>query len=187
MRQRIDQLIRDCSTLSAFSFISVETIANCKQGLEKLLGSIDAPGWLQADFADEDNRHAGKVADEKDTVREELIRQARDLKKKIIDSGNKARQQSSFWKSQRIGRYIAISQQYDTDDIDVSIANWKYLENLPRLSEIINQMINTSSLLDKMLTRKDQLDLLADNIDEGVSFCENFIGISSEEKEKYKQ
>ncbi|MBA7635849.1 hypothetical protein ES703_43453 [subsurface metagenome] len=38
-----------------------------------------------------------------------------------------------------------------------------------------------------MLTRKDQLDRLADNIDEGISFCENFKGISSEEREKYKQ
>ena len=187
MRQRIDQLIRECGSLSTFSFVSVETIANCKQGLERLLGSIDAPGWLQADFADEYNRHAGKIADEKDAVREELIRQARDMKKKIIDSGNNAQEQGFFWESRKIGKYTAISQQYDTDEVDVSIANWKYFENLRRLPEIINQMRNTYSLLDKMLTRKDQLDRLADNIDEGISFCENFKGISSEEREKYKQ
>jgi serine/threonine protein kinase/formylglycine-generating enzyme required for sulfatase activity len=187
IRRKIDDLTRDCHSLLTFSSISTESIESCKAGLEKLSNSIDEPGWPQADFADEYNNYSKQITSEKNTVRRQLMQQALDLKKKIINSSNKAQQHSIFWKSRLISKYTTAARKYDADDIDASIANWKYVENLPRLSEIVNGMRNIRSRLDKMWTRKDQLDRLADGIDEGISFCEEFKGISSEERKKYKQ
>ena len=187
MRRKIDDLKRDCSSLSAFPSVSVEGMENCKIGLEKLSNSVDAPGWLRMDFADEYNRCAETITNEKNAIRQQLIQQARALKKKISSSGNKAWQQRFFWKSQLINEYVAVAQRYDTDNIDTSITNWKYVENLARLSIIVNQMKSVDSNLDRMLIRKDQLDQLAKNIDKAITFCEEFKGISEEERKKYKQ
>jgi len=116
-----------------------------------------------------------------------MIQQGLALKRTIVDSANKAQQEDFFWESRLISGYIALAKQYDRTDIDSSIKNWRYVENLPRLSAIINKMQNMDSLLSKMLARKDQLDQLAKDIDRGISFCEKFKGISDEERQKYGQ
>ncbi len=187
MLQKIERLIADCESLSAFSTVSEEKIENCKNALEKLSNSIIESPWPQADFADEYNRYLQQIIQEKDAVRMQLAEDARQLRKSIVDSKNKAQQQSFFWESQLISKYISVAQQYDNDDIESGIANWKYVEDLSRLSVIINQMKTIDSLLDKMLMRKDQFDRLAADIDEAIGFCQKFKGISSEEKEKYEQ
>jgi len=187
MHQKINDLMRDCYSLLTFPSVSAESIQSCKNSLEKLSVFIDGPAWPDSDFAEEFNSCSEKIATEKNAAREQLILQARNLKKEIVNSSLKAQQQSFFWKSQLITRYANIAQRYDRDDIDFSIEKWKYVEDLGRLPAIINQMTTISSLLEKMLARKDQLDRLADDIDKGITFCKEFIGISSEEKEKYKQ
>jgi serine/threonine protein kinase/formylglycine-generating enzyme required for sulfatase activity len=187
MLEKIDKLMADCGTLSTFSTVSAEKIGNCKSALEKLSNSLIESPWPQADFADEYNRYWQQIAEEKQALREQLTENARQLRKNIIDSKNKAQQQSFFWESRRIDKYVAVARQYDNDDIDAGIANWKYVEDLSRLSAILNQMSTIDSLLDKMLGRKDQLDRLAAGIDEAITFCQRFKGISSEEKEKYEQ
>ncbi|MHC4455544.1 MAG: serine/threonine protein kinase, partial [Planctomycetota bacterium] len=50
IHMKIGNLINDCSMLSTFSPASSESIENCKIGLEKLLNSIDEPGWPQVNF-----------------------------------------------------------------------------------------------------------------------------------------
>ncbi|MHC4483051.1 MAG: protein kinase domain-containing protein, partial [Planctomycetota bacterium] len=187
MRDRIGELSRDCDSLSAFSFVSSENIENCKIGLERLSNSIDEPNWPQVAFIDEYKRCSGIVTSEKDAVRRQLIEDTQKLKKRIVDSGNEARAQDFFWKSRRISEYIAVAHQYDTDDIDRSIEAWQSVDNLARLSAIIGRMRSLDSRLQKMLTRKDLLDRLAKDIDEGIGFCRRFKGISSEEREKYRQ
>ncbi|MFC1739731.1 SUMF1/EgtB/PvdO family nonheme iron enzyme, partial [Planctomycetota bacterium] len=187
IRGKIDDLQGDCVTLLGFSSVSKENIEGCKTGLGMLSSSIGEQVWPQADFADEYNRYAQIITNEKNNVRENLIRQAQDLKTQIIDSSNKAQTQSFFWESNLIEKLVAVAVKYDTDDVDASIANWKYVENLDHLSEIINQMQNVDSLLDMMLARKGQLDRLANDIDRGISFCEEFKGITDDEREKYKQ
>jgi len=187
MLEKIDKLIADCGALSTFSTVSAEKIGNCKNALEKLSNFLIESPWPQDDFADEFNRYRQQITEEKQALREQLTESARQLKKNIIDSKNKAQQQSFFWESQRINKYVAVAQQYDSDDIEAGIANWKYVEDLSRLSAILNQMRTIDSLLDKMLVRKDQMDRLAAGIDEAIAFCQRFKGISSEEKEKYEQ
>jgi formylglycine-generating enzyme required for sulfatase activity len=187
MHEKINTLIADCENLSAFSTVSEEKIENCKNALDKLSNSIIESPWPQADFADEYNRYLQQVTKEKDAVRMQLAENARQLRKSIVDSKNKAQQQNFFWESQHISKYISVAQQYDNDDIEDGIANWKYVEDLSRLSVIITQMKTIDSLLDKMLKRKDQLDRLVADIDEAITFCQKFKGISSKEKEKYEQ
>ena len=187
MRRKVDELIRDCDSLLTFSSVSTESIENSKVALGKLLSSFDEPGWPRADFADEYNRYAKVITDEKNAMRGRLIQQGQQLKKSIVDSSRKAQQQSFFWKSRLIDRYITVAQQYNGGDIDASIEDWRYVENLGRLSVIINQMSDMDSRLEKMLTRKDRLDELAKGIGKGINFCEEFKGVSSEEREKYKQ
>jgi serine/threonine protein kinase/formylglycine-generating enzyme required for sulfatase activity len=187
MNEKINTSIADCESLSAFSMVSSEKIENCKNALENLSNSLVESPWPTADFADEYNRYLQQITQEKDAVRMQLAQDARQLRKSIIDSKNKAQQQSFFWESQLISKYISVAQQYDNDDIEAGIANWKYIENLSRLSVIINQMKTIESLLDKMFMRKDQLDQLAADIYEATAFCQRFKGISSEEKEKYEQ
>ncbi len=187
MHKKINTSIADCESLSAFSAVPAEKIENCKNELEKLSNSIIESPWPHADFADEYNRNSQQIIQQKDAVRKQLIEDARQLRKSIVDSKNKAQQQSSFWESQRISKYISVAQQYDNDDIEAGITNWKYVEDLSHLSVIINQMKTINSLLDKMFMRKDQLDRLAADIDEAIAFCQRFKGISSEEKEKYEQ
>jgi len=187
MQEKINTSMADCESLSNFSTVSVEKIENCKNALEKLLNSIIESPWPQADFADEYNRYLQQITEEKEAVRKQLTENAQQLRKSIIDSKNKAQQQSFFWESQHISKYISVAQQYDSDDIEAGIANWKYVEDLSRLSVIISQMKTINSLLDNMLLRKDQLDRLAADIDEAIAFCQRFKGISPEEREKYEQ
>ncbi|MBC8470904.1 MAG: protein kinase [Planctomycetes bacterium] len=187
MHKKINTLIADCESLSTFSTVQDEMIDNCKNALEKLSNSIIDSPWPRADFADEFNLYLQQVIQEKEAVRKQLTENAQQLRKSVIDSKNKAQQQSFFWESQHINKYISVAQQYDNDDIEAGIANWKYVEDLSRLSVIINQMKTIDSLLDKMLIRKDQLDRLAADIDEAIAFCQRFKGISPEEKEKYEQ
>jgi len=187
MRRKVDELIRDCDSLLTFSSVSTESIEDSKDSLRKLLSTFDEPGWPRSYFADEYNRHAKVITDEKNAVRGQLIQKGRQLKKSIVDSSRKARQQSFFWNSRLIDKYITIAQQYDSDDIDASIEDWRYVENLDSLSVIINQMSDIDFRLGKMLTRKEQLDELAKGIDKGINFCEKFKGVSSEEREKYKK
>jgi formylglycine-generating enzyme required for sulfatase activity len=185
--RKITGFIHDCDSLFAFSSVRPESLQRCKNGLARLMDRVDEPAWPQADFADQYNRYSQQITDKKNAVREQLIQQASDLRKNIIDSSNKAQQASFFWKSRLIGKYIAAAQQYDTDDVEGSIANWRYVENLNRLSSITNQMDNLNYRLAGMLTRKDQLDGLAGDIDEAVSFCERFKGVSDVERKKYNQ
>jgi len=173
MQEKINTSMADCESLSNFSTVSVEKIENCKNALEKLLNSIIESPWPQADFADEYNRYLQQITEEKEAVRKQLT--------------ENAQQQSFFWESQHISKYISVAQQYDSDDIEAGIANWKYVEDLSRLSVIISQMKTINSLLDNMLLRKDQLDRLAADIDEAIAFCQRFKGISPEEREKYEQ
>ncbi len=187
MLEKIDKLIADCETLSTFPAVSAVKIGDCKDALEKLSNSLIESPWPPADFADEYNRCWQQIAEEKQALREQLTENARQLRKSIIDSKNKAQQQSFFWESGRIDKYVAVARQYDNDDIAAGIANWKYVEDLSRLSAILNQMRTIDSLLDRMLVRKGQLDELAAGIDEAITFCQRFKGISSEEKEKYEQ
>ena len=187
MHEKINTLIADCESLSTFSTVSAEKIENCKNALEKLSILIIESPWPQADFADEYNRYLQQIIQEKEAVRKQLTENAQQLRTSIIDSKNKAQQQSFFWESQNINKYISVAQQYDNDDIEAGIANWKYVEDLSRLSVIINQMKTIDSLLDNMLLRKDQLDRLAADIDEAIDFCQSFKSISPEEKEKYEQ
>jgi serine/threonine protein kinase len=186
-RRRIDSLTRDCDSLSAFPSVSAEKINGCKNALERLSSLVNQPGWPQPDFGDEYSRCSREVVAQKDLVREEIARQARDLKNKIIDSGHKARRQTFFWQSRLIGEYTAVASRYDTDDIDDSIAGWKYVENLARLSAIVDRMTNVNYRLEQMLARKDQLDRLSNDIDKAIDFCEKFKGISDEERKKYKE
>ncbi len=187
MLEKIDKLIADCGTLSTFSTVSAEKIGNSKNAFEKLSNSLIESPWPPVDFADEYNRYWQQITEEKQALREQLAGNARQLRKNIIDSKNKAQQQSFFWESQHIDKYVAVARQYDSDDIAAGIANWKYVEDLSRLSAILNQMKTIDLLLDKMLARKGQLDDLAADIDEAIAFCQRFKGISSEEKEKYEQ
>ncbi|MCP4614389.1 MAG: protein kinase [Planctomycetes bacterium] len=186
MHEKINTSIADCESLSTFSTVPAEKIENCKNALEKLSNSIIDSPWPQADFADEYNRYSQQILEEKIAVRKQLTEDAQRLRKSIINSKNKA-QQDFFWKSQHISKYISVAQQYDNDEIEAGIAKWKYVEDLSRLSVIINQMKTIESLLDKMLVRKDQLDRLAADIDEATALCQRFKGISPEEKEKYEQ
>ncbi|MHC4616842.1 MAG: protein kinase domain-containing protein [Planctomycetota bacterium] len=186
MRHNVDGLRRDCDSLSAFPSVSVEEIDDCKDGLERLSTLIDNPGWPQPDFGNQYSRCSKEIIRQKDAVRRELTRQARDLKQRIIDSSQKARQHTFFWQSRLISEYIAVARRYDSDDVDASIANWKYVENLPRLSAIVGRMERVGDRLEKMLTRKDRLDALSNDIDEAISFCEKFKGISDEERKKYR-
>ncbi|MHC4532971.1 MAG: protein kinase domain-containing protein [Planctomycetota bacterium] len=186
MHQKINTLIADCESLSTFSTVPAEKIENCKNALEKLSNSIIESPWPQADFADEYNRYSQQVIQEKKDVRKQLTENAQQLRKSIVDSKNRA-QQSFFWESRNISKYISVAQQYDNDDIEDSIANWQYVEDLSRLSVIINQMKTIDSLLDNMLLRKDKLDRLAVDIDEAIAFCQKFKSVSPEEKEKYEQ
>ncbi|MHC4259193.1 MAG: protein kinase domain-containing protein [Planctomycetota bacterium] len=187
MQNRIADLTDDCVQLLIFPSASVQDVQNCKSTLQKLSSSIDQAGWLQADFTDEYHNCAALVTSEKDAVRQQLIRRALDHKNKVIDLRNKAQQQTFFWKSRRIDKYMSAAGRYDADDIDTSIENWKYVENLSRLLEIVSRMTNTESHLNTMLTRKEDLDHLADGIDEGIGFCAEFKGISAKEREEYKQ
>ncbi|MHC4584450.1 MAG: protein kinase domain-containing protein [Planctomycetota bacterium] len=189
MHQQINKLMADCESLSTFSTVPAEKINNCKNALEKLSNTIIDSPWPQSDFADEYNRYSQQILDEKKAVRKQLTEDAQRLRKSIINSKNKAQtqQQLFFWESQLISKYISVAQQYDNDEIEAGIADWKYVEDLSRLSVIINQMKTIDSLLDKMLVRKDQLDRLAADIDEATALCQRFKGISSEEKEKYEQ
>ncbi|MHC4706836.1 MAG: formylglycine-generating enzyme family protein [Planctomycetota bacterium] len=187
MRNKIGDLTDDCVQLLIFPSASVQNVQNCKSTLQKLSSSIDQAGWPQADFTDEYHSCAALVISEKDAVRQQLIRRALDHKNKIVDLRNKAQQQTFFWKSRRINKYISATKRYDADDIDTSIKNWKYVENLARLLEIVGRMTNTESRLDTMLTRKENLDNLADGIDESIDFCAKFKGISAKEREEYKQ
>ncbi len=187
MDKKINTLLVDCRDLSAFPSVSRQKIENSENGLEKLKNVIIDSTWPETDFAEEFNSYLQQITQEKNTVRSQLTENARQLRQSIIDSKNKAQQQNSFWQSQRISKYISVAQQYDDDKIGAVISDWKYVEDLPRLSVIINQMKAIDSLLDKMLMRKEQLDTLAADIDEAVTFCQRFKGISTQEKEKYEQ
>jgi serine/threonine protein kinase/formylglycine-generating enzyme required for sulfatase activity len=187
MHEKINTSIANCESLSTFSTVPAEKIENCKNALVKLSNSIIESPWPQADFADEFDLYFQQIFQEKEAVRKQLIENAQQLRTSIIDSKNKAQHQIFFWESQNISKYISVAQQYDNDEIKIGIANWKYVEDLSRLSVIINQMKTIDSLLDNMLLRKDQLDRLDADIDEATAFCQNFKGISPEEKEKYEQ
>jgi len=187
MQQKTNKLLADCASLPAFSTVSSERIEDCRKTLEHLSVSLEAAGWPQTDFADEYNRCSTEIAGQKNAVREQLTKDAREVKKEIIDSKNKVSSQGYFWESRQISRYAALAEQYDSDDIDISISNWKYVEDLLSLSAIVNQMRDVDSLLDNMFARKGKMDVLSASIDEAIAFCRKFKGVSSEEKEKYKQ
>ncbi len=187
MRQRIDGSISDCDFLLTFSSVAVQNMKDCQKGLENLSSSIDGQAWPQEDFAEQFNGYAEEITKEKDSIRTNLIQKARKLKKEILESSAKIQQQDYFWNSQQIDRYAAVAQNYNENDIDTSIENWKYVDNLPRISAIVNQMENIDSYLDKMLARKDQLDRLSKDIDRGINFCQKFKGTSDTERKKYKK
>ena len=78
-------------------------------------------------------------------IRQQMIQQATVLKERIVNSSNQAEQQTSFWESRLIGKYVTVAQKYDSDDVDASIANWKYVEDFSRLSRIISHMTKIDS------------------------------------------
>lgn len=187
MRQKINQLIRDCNFLLTLSTISTESIEASKNSFTNLLTSLDRPDWQAGVFIDEYNIYSEKVISEKNIWREQMIQRAMDLQDNIINFTNVAQQQSFFWKSKLINSYTTIAQGYNSDEIHASITNWEHVEDLSRISNIVAQMDKLSSRLEMMLTRKEDLDNLAEGIDEAVEFCKEFKGISAEEKEQYKQ
>lgn len=187
LRSNLSDLRKDCDSLLTFPFVSVENIRKCRDGLMQLSESANKPGWLREDFIDKYALYLKEITSEKKMVRERLTSQAIELRRKITDLKNTIRQKDFFWNSQRIKKYISVAQQYDADAIGDSIEKWHYVDNLSSLSPIINQMESVNSSLKQMLERKGQLDQLANDIDTGITFCGKFEGISSQEKEKYKQ
>jgi len=187
VRRKVKQMRRDCDSLTAFAFVSAQGITDCKNGLEGLSGPLEKTDWPQVDFIEQYNRHSTYITDQKNAVRQELIQQARRFKKEISDAAGKAKQYSFFWKSQLIDRYLTAGDQYDSADVDESIANWKYVDDLARLSAVLETMEEMNLRLGKMLSRKEILDTLSKDIDRGIDFCQKFRGTSDEERQKYRQ
>jgi len=187
LRRKVNDLIGDCDSLLTFSYVSSESIRDCKNGLDSIAGSIDQPIWPQVNFIDEYNRYSAIIKNEKNAVREKLTDKATDLKKTIVDSKNNAQQQQYFYNSRKINNFVTVAKQYDSDDIDTSIENWKHVEDLRILSSIVNQMESLNLHLETILGHRNKLDKLANDIDRAITFCEKFKGISTEERKKYKQ
>jgi len=167
--ERIDNLKYTCDSLLNISFGDPERIKKSKEVFERLSQSIEEPAWPQANFIDEYNRYSNEITDIKKDAQQQ--------------------QQDFFWESRLIGNYVAAAKQYDSEDIDTSIANWKYVDNLYDLRAIINKAAAIDSRLAEMLTRKEMLDRLGQGIDEGVGFCEKLKdkGISVQERKKYTE
>lgn len=187
--ERIDNLKYNCDSLLNISFGDAERIQESKEVFERFSESIKEPVWPQANFIDEYNRYSKEITDNKKAAQQHLAKQAQDLKKRIVEKGQNAQQQDFFWESRLIGNYIVVAKQYESDDIDTSIANWKYVDNLYELWAIINNEVSIDSRLEAMLNRKEMLDRLGEGIDEGVELCEKLIakGISVQERKKYTE
>lgn len=188
MSGRIGALLSDCEVLKKFPMIASEQVLTYSGStLRSLRPSLEGPAWPTPQFADDFNHCADNIKKQKDAVRNKLIKDAQELKKEIVDSANKASTQTYFWESENIPKYAATGRQYDNEDIRKSIANWKYVEDIESLSNIVDQMKDVNDLLDGMFERKDKLDQLSAGIDKAIAFCEKFRGISAEEKQKYEK
>ncbi len=187
MNSRLKDAIKDCSSLLTLPSVPAETIENCRAGFEMLLNSMDAPLWSPEDFADDYAGYAETIEDEKNTLRQKWTQQANTLKDKISSKAALAAQEKYFWESQLINKYISSAKKYRSDKIDTSINNFKYVDDLTRISKIINQMENLDSLLGRMLERKTKLDDLASGMDRAIRFCEGFKAASQQEAEKYSK
>jgi serine/threonine protein kinase/formylglycine-generating enzyme required for sulfatase activity len=185
--ERIGNLEYSCDSLLNISFGDAERIKKSKEVFERLSESIKEPTWPQANFINEYNHYSKEITDKKKAAQQHLAKQAQDLKKRIVERGQNAQQQDFFWKSRLIGNYIAVAKQYKSDDIDTSIANWKYVDNLDDLWAVTNKMASIDSRLEAMLSRKEMLDRLGEGIDEGIGLCEKLKakGISVQERKKY--
>ncbi|MHC4866939.1 MAG: protein kinase domain-containing protein, partial [Planctomycetota bacterium] len=186
IRQRLEQMNRDCDFLSTCKGVNTDSIADPQRSLSALSDLIDRPDWPQGNFADQYNRCLEAITSTKGTVRQALIGQARQLKQEITQAGRTAQQQDFFWKSERIGKYVAVAAKYRADEVEDSIAMWKHVEDLRRISRIVEQMRSFDSYLAKMLARKLELDGLAEKIDKDIRFCTQFKGISQQEKDQYR-
>jgi len=187
MHTRLNDAIKECRSLSALPSAPTETIEKCKSGFENLLKSMDEPAWSPQDFADDYAACAKTIEDEKNILREKWTGQAALLKEEISDKGGKAAREKYFWQSQLINRYVSYAKKYGTDEIDKSINNFKYVDDVSRISDIIKQMERLNSRLDRMLERKDKLDELAGKIDRAIRFCEGYKPTSPQEAEQYAQ
>jgi serine/threonine protein kinase len=187
VRQRLDKMQQDCDLLAGFAFVSTDNLTDTKSRIAALAGPLEKTDWPQKDFIEGYNRCTTYITNEKNSVRQKLIEQARQAKRKITGLADEAQQYDFFWYSQLIDSYKKVAKQYDSEDIDRSIANWKYVDDLSRLWDVLSGMEGLAGQLEKMLSRKEKLDVLSKEIERAVTFCQSFRGTSDEERQKYRQ
>ena len=167
----LSQKVNDLEALS----VTHKDIESYKNQLQELSSDITDSEWPEV-------KHVQKYEEYSDDVKDSLMKESSDLRKRIDDKVNSAQVEYS-WESETSPQYMNIARRYTSDDIAKSINDWKQVDNVQRISSIIIQMRG----VDALLTRKQQLDHLAGKIDDGIDFCEKFKGTSPEEKEQRQQ
>ncbi len=182
IRSRIVTLTADCDSLAAIA--AAAELSRQKTALEELSARTDEPAWPMADFLDDFTRSEAEIKTIKDAARTKLTQQMQSLKNSIVTSAGKI-DTKIFQQSNLIAGYVNTAKKYDSDEIDTAISNWQLVENIDRLSAIVTRAESIDSHLTEMLTRKNQLDELADGIVSAADLCERFKDIMPQEAEKY--